>query len=79
MLIAGIIVAVYSLLNGYTMERTTYTLLLVLFVFYLIGSIIQAIINRVLQNAEASEQEAIKIQLDEAARSLEEINKEENA
>lgn len=72
MLLAGIIVAVYSLLSRYTMERTTYTMIIVLVVFFIIGSILQTILNRILQQSEDNEIELMKSELDEEAKNLEE-------
>lgn len=71
MLIAGIIVAVYSLLFKYSIQRTAYTIFGVLVVFFVIGSILQAILNRIIMNAELSEQEKLRNQLDEATEKIE--------
>jgi uncharacterized membrane protein YciS (DUF1049 family) len=71
MLIAGIIVAVYSLLFNYTIERTAYTIFAVLVVFFVIGTILQAIINKIITSAESAEQEKVKKALDEAANTIE--------
>jgi len=75
MLIAGIIVAVFSLLLKYTIERTAYTIFVVLVVFFVIGTILQGILNRIIMIAEAAEQEKLKQQLDEAAETLERNDK----
>jgi len=75
MLIAGIIVAVFSLLLKYTIERTAYTIFIVLVVFFVIGTILQGILNRIIMIAEATEQEKLKKQLDEAAETLEKNDK----
>ena len=75
MLIAGIIVAVFSLLLTYTIERTAYTIFIVLVVFFVIGTILQGILNRIIMIAEATEQEKLKKQLDEAAETLEKNDK----
>lgn len=75
MLIAGIIVAVYSLLYKYTIERTAYTIFAVLVVFFVIGTILQSILNKIITTAEASEQEKMKQQLDEAAETIEKNSK----
>lgn len=75
MLIAGIIVAVYSLLYKYTIERTAYTIFAVLVVFFVIGTILQNILNKIITTAEASEQEKMKQQLDEAAETIEKNSK----
>ncbi len=64
MLTAGIIVGLYSLITKYSLERTAYTLIIVLVVFFVIGSVIQGVLNRVLQNAENVQQETIKKELD---------------
>jgi uncharacterized membrane-anchored protein YhcB (DUF1043 family) len=72
MLLAGIIVAVYSLLSKYTMEKTAFTMLIVLVVFFIIGSIIQNVLNRILQNAEISRHESMKEELDKETQSLKE-------
>lgn len=75
MLIAGIIVAVYSLLFKYTIQRTAYTIFAVLVVFFVIGSILQAILNKIISAAEASEQEKLRNQLDEAVEKIENTKK----
>lgn len=75
MLIAGIIVAVYSLLFKYTIQRTAYTIFAVLVVFFVIGSILQALLNKIISAAEASEQEKLRNQLDEAADKIENTKK----
>lgn len=71
MLLAGIIVAVYSLLSRYTIERTAYTMLIVLVVFFVIGSIVQSILNQIIQKSEEIEQELLKKELDHATKTLE--------
>ena len=71
MLLAGIIVAVYSLLSRYTMERTAYTMIIVLVVFFIIGSILQSVLNRILMQSEESQRELMKSVLDEEAKNLE--------
>lgn len=71
MLLAGIIVAVYSLLSRYTMERTAYTMIIVLVVFFIIGSILQSVLNRILLQSEESERELMKSELDKEAKNLE--------
>lgn len=71
MLLAGIIVAVYSLLSRYTMERTAYTMIVVLVVFFVIGSVLQSVLNRILQQSEENEREQMKSELDEEAKNLE--------
>lgn len=72
MLLAGIIVAVFSLLSRYTMERTAYTMIIVLVVFFIIGSILQNVLNRILQQTEVTEREQMRSDLEEEAKSLEE-------
>lgn len=72
MLLAGIIVAVYSLLSRYTIERTAYTMILVLVIFFVLGSVLQSVLNRILQQTEVSERELVKSELDEEAGNLEE-------
>ena len=72
MLLAGIIVAVYSLLSRYTIERTAYTMILVLVIFFVLGSVLQSVLNRILQQTEISERELVKSELDEEAGNLEE-------
>lgn len=72
MLLAGIIVAVFSLLARYTMERTAYTMIIVLVVFFIIGSILQNVLNRILQQTEVTEREQMRSDLEEEAKSLEE-------
>ncbi len=72
MLLAGIIVAVYSLISNYSLQRTAYTLIIVLVIFFVIGSILQGVLNKALEHAEVKEQDAMKRELDEAVKNLEE-------
>lgn len=72
MLLAGIIVAVYSLLARYTIERTAFTMIVVLVVFFVIGSILQSVLNRIIQQSVLNEQDELKRELDEETKSLEE-------
>lgn len=65
MLIAGIIVCILGLMNGYDIKTLTITMIIVLAIFFVLGSIIQKVINRLyVQVAER-----------EKARKLNELNK----
>ncbi len=76
MLVAGIIVAVSSLLFDYSIERTAYTMLIVLVVFFIIGSLVQMILNRIITKSEVREQEELKKDLEDEVHSLEEESPE---
>jgi len=69
MLVAGIIVGIISVISDYSMERLMFTLLIVLVVFYFIGTIIQVVVNNIF---EATDQELRKKEMDD----LEEEEKE---
>lgn len=52
MLIAGIIVTFFSLIQSYSLEQLTFTLVTTLLVFFLIGSVIQYLINRIAEQPQ---------------------------
>lgn len=51
-LIACIIVSIISFMKQYTLLRFTYTLLFVLVIFFIIGTVLQHIINSILIEAQ---------------------------
>lgn len=79
MLLAGIIVAVYSLISNYTLQRTAYTMMIVLVVFFVIGSVLQGVLNKALEHAEVRQQNDMKRELDEAVRNLEDESVDEDS
>lgn len=57
-LIASIIGVVISLLQKYSLKRLSYTLLIIIIIFYIIGIIIESILNKTINEEEE------KIELD---------------
>ena len=70
MLIAGIIVGIISIIANYSMERLMFTLLLVLLVFYVIGSIIQFVVNRIFESMDQEERQKEIDALEEEEKEL---------
>lgn len=56
-IIACLIVVILSLVQGYSIERLAYTMLIVVIMFYIFGSIIQVIVNKILKNNEHKDNE----------------------
>lgn len=65
MLVAGIIVGILSIINHYSLEKLMITLVFVLIIFFLIGTLMQFIINNIIHNAKKLEQNKIDEQLDQ--------------
>lgn len=65
MLVAGIIVGILSIINHYSLEKLMITLVFVLIIFFLIGTLMQFIINNIIHNATKLEQNKIDEQLDQ--------------
>lgn len=70
MLVAGIIVGVISIIFSYSLERLMFTLFIVLGCFYLLGSVIQLLINRIYESTVIEEREKQFAELDEAEKEL---------
>lgn len=70
MLVAGIIVTIISIITGYSLNRLMYTLLVVLVIFFIIGTLIQATVNRIFDHADALERKKISEALDEEEEAL---------
>jgi ABC-type bacteriocin/lantibiotic exporter with double-glycine peptidase domain len=65
MLISGIIVSIIGLINGYDLKTFSLTLLIVLIIFFFIGSILQNILNKIYMQAEKKEKQKQLIEMDE--------------
>lgn len=55
MLIAGIIVSIFSFINNYDLQTFSITILIVCFVFYILGLIIQKILNRIYSQIDTND------------------------
>jgi sensor domain CHASE-containing protein len=73
MLIAGIIVAIYSIVYNYSMIRIIYTMLIVMILFFVIGTIIQSRLNAIVEKNNLEKNKVINEQLDEEVKELENI------
>lgn len=75
-LIACIIVSIISFIKQYTLSSFTYTLLLVLIIFFIIGTILQHIINSILIKAqeeiEQKEIDSIEVEEEDIDKDLDE-------
>ncbi len=71
MLIAGIIVTIISIINVYTIERLMYTLIVVLLLFFVLGSIIQTLVNGIFDKADDNAREKEMALLEEERKELE--------
>lgn len=80
MLVSGIIVGIISIINKYTVEKLMYTLVYVLIAFFLVGTIMQFLLNRVYDKATKVEHEKIDQDLNEQyeilKQKMENINSE---
>ncbi|QUH31466.1 hypothetical protein [Vallitalea guaymasensis] len=75
MLIAGIIVCILGLMNRYDIKTLTITMIIVLAIFFILGSIIQKIINRLYAQVDKREKEK---KLNELNKKLEEIDNKDD-
>jgi uncharacterized membrane-anchored protein YitT (DUF2179 family) len=73
MLIAGIIVAIYSIVYNYSMVRIIYTMLIVMILFFVIGTIIQSRLNTIIEKNNLEKNKVINEELDEEIEELEKI------
>jgi ABC-type bacteriocin/lantibiotic exporter with double-glycine peptidase domain len=64
MLISGIIVSIIGLINGYDLKTFSSTLIIVLIIFFLIGSIIQNMLNKIYIQVEKKEKQKQLIEMD---------------
>ncbi|PKM49867.1 MAG: hypothetical protein CVV02_14085 [Firmicutes bacterium HGW-Firmicutes-7] len=66
MLLASLIVVILSLFQDYSLERLSYTLLIVVVLFYIIGTVIQSIIDKTLKDTnkdmDTTSTEELKLQ-----------------
>ncbi|PKM68104.1 MAG: hypothetical protein CVU95_05525 [Firmicutes bacterium HGW-Firmicutes-2] len=72
MLIAGIIVTVISMISKYALNHLVYTLMIVLIIFFILGTVIQTMLNKITEKAELTAREKEKQLLDREVKSLEE-------
>lgn len=70
MLIAGIIVGVISIMMSYSTQRLMFTLLVVLVVFFLIGTIIQGLVNNIFDVTDQEERDKEIAELEEEEKEL---------
>lgn len=70
MLVAGIIVGVVSIVFSYSLERLMFTLLIVLGIFYLLGTMIQMVVNNIYETTVREERERELAELDEEKKEL---------
>lgn len=76
MLIAGIIVTIISIISGHELNRLMYTLMIVLVLFFFLGTIIQSLLNNIAERADVNAREREKALLDQEANNLVEETKE---
>ena len=78
MLVAGIIVGIISVISNYSMERLMFTLLVVLMVFYIIGSVIQIVVNNIFEaiDRDARQKEITELEEEEKEVAIESNNGE---
>ncbi len=55
MLTSGIIVGIIGIYYNYPLDRLTYTLLIVLILFYIIGTVLGILLNKVISSADNEE------------------------
>jgi len=72
MLIAGIIVTVISMISKYALNHLVYTLMIVLIIFFILGTVIQVMLNKITEKADQTAREKEKQLLDSEVKSLEE-------
>lgn len=65
MLIAGIIVSILGLINGYDLKQLSITMMIVLIIFFVLGSIIQNMLNKIYVQVERSQKEKLLHEMDE--------------
>ncbi|MBC7958855.1 MAG: hypothetical protein H7X94_03210 [Vallitaleaceae bacterium] len=71
-LLAAIVVSVFNWLKSYSLQRFSITLLIVLVIFYVIGSIVQGVVNRIVAQTLAKEEAQLaELQALEVANSKE--------
>ena len=58
MLIAGLIVAIISLIQKYSLTKFSYTMIIVLAVFFIIGTMIKGVVNSVVYSLKQKEMDA---------------------
>jgi ABC-type bacteriocin/lantibiotic exporter with double-glycine peptidase domain len=71
MLMAGIIVCILGLMNKYDIKTLTITMIIVLAIFFILGTIIQKIMNRLYAQVDKREKEK---KINELNKNLDKIN-----
>ena len=71
MLVSGIITSIFALIYHYPIQRTIYTLLTVLIIFFIVGSLVQHWINKILDDSEKTRQLKMTEELDKEVEHLE--------
>ncbi len=75
MLVAGIIVSILGLINGYDLKRLSITMMSVLLIFFIIGSIIQNILNKIYIQVEKNQKEKLLSEMDEEITRIKALEK----
>lgn len=71
MLIAGIIVGIISIVMSYSTQRLMFTLLVVLIIFFIIGTVIQGLANNIFEKTDQEERDKEIADLEEEEMKLE--------
>ncbi len=79
MLTSGIIVGIIGIYYNYSLDKLTYTLLIVLVLFYIIGTVLGALLSKVMSSSNNVEKENSEAFYDEAEIEEAEILEEELA
>lgn len=77
MLVAGIIVCILGLINRYDIKTLTITMIIVLAIFFVLGSIIQKVINRLYVQVDKREKEKKLNELNEKLAKIDKENDDE--
>lgn len=76
MLLAGIIVNIFALIYDYSLQRLVYTVIIVLVIFFIIGSLVQLVINRINASVEKNERTKEEEELKKQEQDVKEVLKE---
>lgn len=77
MLISGIIVSIIGLINGYDLKTFSSTLIIVLIIFFLLGSIIQNMLNKIYIQIEKKEKQKQLNEMDKEINRIKALDNEE--
>ncbi|QUI23249.1 hypothetical protein HZI73_13560 [Vallitalea pronyensis] len=78
MLVAGIIVSILGLINGYDLKKLSITMMIVLLIFFIIGSIIQGILNKIYVQVETNKKARQLSEMDEEILRIKELEEAED-